>query len=501
LVIIVIFALPSELWLKKLVFPNQDILKTSETPYGNLVVTKSANQINIFENHELLFTTQNEIENEETVHYAMLQLTNPKNVLVISGNPKGLTNEILKYKSVSHVDYVEENRWLLKIFSYYDTIPTAPILTIHQQDIRKFLTQSQELMYDAIILATNDPSTIQANRYYTFEFFRLLKTHLTANGVISLGLPTSGDYFTAKNMQMHSVINNTLKCSFPYTLIIPGEKDYIIASKQPISSEIGALSQNRGIENTYVNQFYIDDFALAQKIKLIGKALDINSGINKDFKPLAVYLSTNRYTSKFSGKTWLITLLPLLILLLPVIRFKHETFAAYISGFSIASFEIILLLSFQIIFGYVYAASGIIISACMAGLALGTIGGGRWNIYPNKRTLIINQLLIGVSIPLFVWLISITRITWNNSILYLIFFLAVLLPSVFAGFQFCTLIKFVEKNGTISGNRLYSADLFGAAMGAASISLIFLPIIGMESFTWVIFILNLLAVIFILFKK
>jgi spermidine synthase len=190
-----------------------------------------------------------------------------------------------------------------------------------------------------------------------------------------------------------------------------------------------------------------------------------------------------------------------LLLLIPVFWLKTETSAIYISGFSISALEVILLLSFQIVFGYVYAASGIIISSCMAGLAVGAIAGWRRNINPNKYAIIVCQLMIGILAALSIWLISKTSITWNNSMLYLVFFLAVIVPSVFAGFQFSLMVKRAENIIKLKANRLYAADLFGAALGAASVTLILLPVFGIQSVIFVIVILNLLAVLLLVLKK
>jgi len=501
LVSIVLFILPSGIWLKKLVFPNQEILQTRETPYGNVTITQVANQINVFENHELLYITKNTIENEETVHYAMLQLSAPKNVLLVSGGTRDLINEILKYKTVCHLDYVEENRWLMQLVAGYDTLPSDPRLSITNIDARKFLNTAPGPKYDIVILAVPEPSTLQTNRYYTLEFFQLLKTRITENAIVSLSLPSAGDYFSAKNIQTHSLIVKTLKKVFPKVLIIPGEKDYVIASDQPLSAQIASLSEARGIETSYVNPYYIDDFSLGERVKLLEQSLVSGKEINRDFKPTAVYYSTSHYVSKFSGKTLLVTLLPLLLLLLPILWLKSGSLVLYISGFSISALEVLLLLSFQIVFGFVYAASGVIISVCMAGLATGAIAGWRWNFQPNKRTLVFNQLVLGILAALFIWVISKANITWNNSILYLVFSLATLLPSICAGFQFSQMVKRNEISMKTKSSRLYGAELFGAALGAALISTVLLPVFGVQSVIFTIVASNLIITIFLLISK
>ncbi|MDP4208137.1 MAG: hypothetical protein Q8928_04900 [Bacteroidota bacterium] len=357
--VILLFLMPLDAWLKKLVFPNQQILQSRETPYGNVTITRSANQFSIFANHSLLYSSQNIIENEETVHFSMLQRPSPGNILLISGGTRGLVTEILKYLTVQRVDYVEENRWMLKLMQSVDTLPANPRFSIILSDIRKYLAQIPNQVYDVVILAVPPPSTLQTNRYYTLEFFRLLKPHLRKNAIVELALPSSSSYYSSRNLELQSLIVTTLKKEFSNVLVIPGEKDYVLASTQAISAEVASLSEQRGIATSYVNRYYIDDFTLEQQVKLLNQAL-IGSDINHDFKPLAVYFSNNRYMSMFSVKT-IMLLLPLLVLLWPVVKLKPATLALYVSGFSISALEVFLLLSFQIVFGFVYVASGIII--------------------------------------------------------------------------------------------------------------------------------------------
>ena len=62
-----------EKFIIKHLYPNQEIIYHDETAYGNIVVTKKAEQFNFYENGVSLFSTDNVISNEENVHYAMIQ--------------------------------------------------------------------------------------------------------------------------------------------------------------------------------------------------------------------------------------------------------------------------------------------------------------------------------------------------------------------------------------------------------------------------------------------
>ncbi|MBI4648283.1 MAG: hypothetical protein HY738_17290, partial [Bacteroidia bacterium] len=93
-------------------FQTKNIVVNKDTPYGNLVITKTEEQINFFEDGILLFSSGSPQQNEEDIHYALIQRTKYENVLLISGGITGTLKEIQKYKPAC-IDYIEINPWLL----------------------------------------------------------------------------------------------------------------------------------------------------------------------------------------------------------------------------------------------------------------------------------------------------------------------------------------------------------------------------------------------------
>ena len=67
----------------------------------------------------LLFSTDNQQFSEEAVHFAMLQHPAPQKVLLVSGGVAGLTGEVLKYRSVKQLDYIEIDPVILEIGKKY----------------------------------------------------------------------------------------------------------------------------------------------------------------------------------------------------------------------------------------------------------------------------------------------------------------------------------------------------------------------------------------------
>lgn len=491
--------LPLDHWMKSLVFTNQEIIKNVETPYGNVVLTRQENQVSTFINHNLLFSSENIIENEECVHFAMLQHTSPQNVLLISGGNVGLIREIIKYPGIKHVDYVEENKWLLHNTLVNDSIRKDSSIQVVHTNIRKFIASSRRI-YDVIIIAAGYPTSLQQNRFYTIEFFEAINKHCNAATIISLSLPAAGNYALKENIAQHSLIFNTLQAVFQHCIILPGEKDHFLASQSNLSMAIGELSSMRGMENTYVNPYYIDDFSMAMRSKKLTGQLQPSNLLNHDFQPRAVFYSNSMYLSKFSVP-WLFLLIPVLLLILPLYWMDRFDLSMYIAGFSISSFEVILMLSFQIMFGFVYAASGVIISMCMAGLAFGAIMGAHRINSTTKQHMAVLQIMFGAIIVLFIIAIVSVSKTLPGFFLYVTLFLFIIIPSIIAGMQFSNIVKYKLSTGSAASGKIYAVDLIGSALGAFVVSAFLLPILGFVYTGIVLFGLNGLAALFLMIPK
>jgi spermidine synthase len=489
----IILTLPIDIRIKSILFPNQEIVKNIESPYGNVLLTKQDNQYNLYTSHNLLFSSHNVIENEEDVHYAMLQHQKPSSILIISDGNTQIIPEILKYRTVTHIDFLLENKWLFKLIPGTDSIISNKKVHIKHINIRRFLKESKHI-YDVILISTYNPVTLQANRFFTYEFFIVLKAHTNHNSVISLQLASTNNYPSAENIALHSLTFQTLRAVFKNCIIVPGEKDYFLASQIPLSLEISKLSQERNPNNQYVNPYYIDDFTLQQRSRQLLLQLKPSNFVNEDFKPMAVFLNNNLYLGIFSVGRYLL-FVPVILLLLPLIKIKKYDFAMYVAGFSISSFQILMLMVFQVVFGSVYAASGIIFSICMTGLALGAYWGSIQNKKVIKNKIIINQGWIGVVILLLTIGVSYYNFISGKTLIYITFFISIIVPSILTGMQFSFIVQYNKTTSNTISGKIYAIDLFGSALGAYLTSVLLLPLVGFLNMSIVILILNIVVII------
>lgn len=491
LLIASIFTFNIDKLVKKALYPNQELTYLKDTPYGNLTVTRSAEQLNFFENTSLLFTTGDPVTNEEDVHYAMLQHPDPKDILLISGGISGIIDEILKY-DVENIDYVEINPWIIKLGKKWTKSIDNKRVNVIIKDPRIYL-KSITKRYDVILMQVPEPNTAQVNRYYTLEFFKLLKSRVNQNGLVSLSLPSTLNYVSVESNELNSIIYQTLHAVFSNILIIPGNKNYLLASDSHLDINIPALVEQKGIMNVYVNQYYLETGSLSERSTYIMDQLNPNAPVNKDFKPVCYFQHLKFWMSQFNIHYWFPLGLIIFAFLLSIIRLRPVQFGIFATGFAGSSIELLLILSFQILYGYVYHYTGIIITVFMGGLALGAL-------YRKKfmKTSIQSFLFVQLIIIIYALVLPFVFLLFNKTelpdlLIHIVFAVLTLIISVATGMQFSLGSSILKEKLSIRAASLYSSDLLGSAFGALLVSVLMIPVLGIIYSSLIIAALNLIS--------
>jgi spermidine synthase len=493
--VILFFTTDFDSFSKKALFRNQELIFLKDTPYGNLAITRSGDQLNFYENNILLFNTYNTIANEEAVHYAMVQHRNPKSVLLISGGISGITDEILKY-NVAKIDYIELNPWIFRIGKKFTESLEDRRINAIETDARLFLKKSSN-KYDIVLINLPEPSTAQINRYYTIEFFRLLKKRLNRDAVISLGLPSTANYISKEAARVNSIMYKTIKQVFKEVLIIPGEKNYCIISDNALSINIGKLIEDKEIDNVYVNRYYLDDNILKQRSNYILANISHNVKINKDFRPVSYFNQLLFWISQFNINLNVFLIISIIILFavaLLISRLNPVNLGMFAAGFTASSAEVILIISFQIIYGYVYQTLGIIITIFMAGMASGALLRKKFFPAPKKKHYYILQFVLAIYSIILPFIIIFTEsLSTFPNIVHIIFFILTFIISLVVGFLFAVATLIQKQAISEISAKVYSVDLLGAALGAFIISILLIPLIGIVYTGIILGILNLLC--------
>ncbi|MBN2764290.1 MAG: hypothetical protein JXR41_14445 [Bacteroidales bacterium] len=502
ILISLLFVMKADYHLKSVLFPNQEILLFRDTPYGNLAVTKSADQLNIFDNGKLLFSTDNQIANEEAVHYAMAQHPDPRDILLVSGGISGITDEITKY-NVDHIDYVEINPFIFNIGKQYTRSLEDARIHLIRQDARMFIRKATKA-YDVILINLPEPSTAQLNRYYTLEFMQQISRIMKDNCIVVLNMPSTANYISDEAISLNSVIYNTCKEIFRHVLIISGEKNYYLASDKPLKFNISQNIVNKNIKNDYLNQYYIDTLSLQERSDYLLKHLDSEAEINRDFKPVSYFYYLNYWLSQFNqgeNLLWIIFSLLIILLVIATVLLKPVTSALMITGFSASSLEIVLLLSLQILSGYIYQVIGVCMAVFMGGLALGAVS--RMLVFRNISTkqfvmLLTFEGILAVIIPAFLVIPII-----QSGIVYALLAVLLLLFGIafIAGVLFSMAVHLRRGGLTDNVAALYSADLIGSALGAFLTSVFLIPLLGVMTTSYLIGGLLLVYALNLIFRR
>ena len=531
IILLLIMSWPAGIWQKsdlstlKRQWQGYEVLSVRNSIYGNIAALKREGQFSIFNNGLRLYTVPDKLSSEEAVHFCLLEHSDPEDVLLIGGGAGGLLDEILKY-DLKSVDYVELDPAI--ITTAEDIFPEAYTksftnrkVTIHNADGRYFI-KTTDKKYDCIIVHLGDPYTAQLDRFYTREFLREAGRILKSGGVISFYLTASESYLNSDSANFLRCIYLTLKDSFPDVIVIPGETAYFLASniKGTLTYDYNLLMRRaweRNLDLKYVREYYLFARMNAEKISYFENVLkdSKNISINYDFRPSAYYYGIISWSSRFRDsiftkmlksvnekKIWIT--LALFCLLALSLR-NIPLFSVACAGFSQMSFQMILLFSFQVIYGYLFYKLGLLFTFFMLGLALSSywISSEMQKVKNSSYLLVLVQVGVcafALTLPASLQGFSSTTSHFASLFGEIVYFPLVSFLSGFLGgliFPLANKIYIAErKEGEGSAAGLtYGFDLLGACFGAVLSAVFLIPILGVFKTCLFIALLNLTCLI------
>jgi len=501
---------------------HPNLLENTDSPYGRITVTRLFNQISVFENDALSFETEG-TDAEYFSHLVALQHSNPRDVLILGGGGEGIVREMAKYKP-ARIDYVELNPVMLNMVTQY--LPDDIRKSLGEQNVhivfadpRQYLKKSGT--YDLILAGMPEPSSGQANRFYTREFFQQCSAKLNPGGILGFRLRTAENLWTMRLIRRNASIYGALQSVFPHVLFLPGTINVVTASGTPLPAMPDVMSRRlqemkittRLISPDYINYLFSNDrfFTINDLLK------KEKTSPNTDIRPVCYQYAFIIWLSKFFPRIASIDLSsimangflkpPLLFLWigLPLLFFLSRLKPAFrrsmlvaAAGFLGMVMETILILYYQVKHGVLYQDIGLLLMSFMAGLALGATMMNREMFRPAmSRTL---SKWHGISLLMgFCFLSGFAGIMLKMNITAGLIEISVLLATtgflVAAIFAYASLYKIEDQQKVISP--LYSADLIGGCLGSVLGSLILIPLVGMDVSSWGMLLLSAYAIILV----
>jgi len=510
LLVFCLFDYPSQ----KIYWKPFHLIQSKDTPYGKLQVLQTEEQISLYNNNLHDFSYPNLASSEESVHFALLQKPEAVNVLLIGGGAAGSLRQILKYPR-TQVDYVELDPEIIRISFRYLPESEQEILRnkriyIFYQDGRAFLTKTQK-SYDMIILNLPEPATAQINRFYTKEFFLRAKEKLTEEGVFSFRVPSAENYISPELQDFLSSLYHTLKQAFPFVEIVPGDTNIFLASSHPLTLEFKTLNQKieeLNLQNTYVSPHLL--FSRLNPLRVEMTREKVTTGkkaINQDLFPISYFYNSVLWSTQFKGiekavftffsslrSFWLLDFpLILFIFLLIILWLKGKKSSFFlvplaVMGFTTIVAEIIVIISFQTLYGYLYQRIALLLTSFMVGLFLGSFSGKKRKRFDLSQMLAIQAGFL-LLILLFQMIIKLNPPE--------IFFFLFLLAMGFLGgdlFVVSNHLFLKEKKNYGLG---YGLDLLGSFGGALAASSLLIPLVGLPHLLTYLFLLNSFCLLFL----
>ncbi|MCX7705285.1 MAG: hypothetical protein N2115_03375 [bacterium] len=474
------------------------------THYGNITVFKTDDQLSFIVDGRLLFTVPYPDKEwiENIVHFPLLYSEKTDNILLIGAGIKGTIPEILKY-DIENIDCVEINPELVDVIkkfspSYFPGYGNNKI-NIVKDDALGFLRKTDR-KWDVVIVDAGIPFSLKTSRFYTEEFFNLIKQHLEQNGIFYIGIEGYPEYMSAPLADVHRVLYSTLKTVFPSIQVIPGYlTGYCATTRENIPelaySLLSKRKKEKNIQTTVLTEFYFKDKLEEEKKEHFVKMITTINGVkNTGNRPFIVipalkywiFLSTGEIKNIRRTFLWITFILCFAILSLFFTPTRGENrktkileFTLLSTGFLSITLELILLFLFQLHHGSLYFNISILTAFFMGGITAGSVIVARIAEKYWIRLLFIwqvTQIFIILILPI---------LTSTMAVPKTFFYLFMIMAGLLVGWEFALVNKIYlslkEKTFSDAISRFYAVDLCGATAGSLLTPIFFVPLLGITS--------------------
>jgi spermidine synthase len=496
------------------------LLAVRDTPFQNLALLDDAGQFSLFTNGLLFFAFPDPQTSEYAVHPAMLQHREPETVLLIGGGGGGLLSEVLKHPQVQRVDYVEPDPEVLELAEeFLPGSATAALLDrrvhLFHADAGTFI-RTTDATFDVVLMHLGDPVNAETNRFYTVEFFARVARLMQRDGVLSFAISSSPDMVGPAEARLLQSVHVTLRSVFPEVLVIPGESARFLATLAPgnLTADPEAMIAritDRKLDLRYVREYYLFDYLNPMRLNYMRSILGHSESapVNRDFEPTCYFNNLLVWTAQAHpllgetftaisrvGRPLFWTVLGIFIAgLLGFFRSSYSTTRQAVTvnvlvvGGILMVLELILLLGFQILEGFVYTQLALIIALFMAGMAVGTgcltlLSPGIGN--PIRRIIRVQCLLtlyiVGTLGLLLLLQHQLQTVPRKPLPIGAIFSMLALAGGALGGLHFSLCVRAISASPTPSattGPKLYALDLVGATGAVLAVSLFIMPVYGL----------------------
>lgn len=217
------------------------VIFSRTTPFQRIVLTKWKDDLRLFLNSHLQFSSRDEYRyHEALVHPGLAALPGAHRVLVMGGGDGLAVREILKYPSIESVTLVDLDPEMTRLFSTHPVMSalnrhslTSPRVHVINADAFRWLDTNTD-QYDFMVADFPDPTSYALGKLFTTAFYRLAAKHLASGGLIVV--QSTSPLFARKSYWciVESMKQAGLRV-YPYHVYVPsfGEWGFVIGSFAP----------------------------------------------------------------------------------------------------------------------------------------------------------------------------------------------------------------------------------------------------------------------------
>lgn len=219
---------------------GDEIVYTTTTKYQRLVITHWKDDLRLYINGNLQFSSRDEYRyHEALVHPALQALPWAKSVLILGGGDGLALREVLRYPNIQHVTLVDLDPAMTTAFTQREELVklnqgsfSDPRVKVINADAAIWL-QNNEDMFDAAIVDFPDPSSFALGKLYSVPFYGLVKKHIAATGLMVVQ-STSPFFAPHAYWTVDATLREVGLRTYPYHVYVPsfGEWGFVLASPQ-----------------------------------------------------------------------------------------------------------------------------------------------------------------------------------------------------------------------------------------------------------------------------
>ena len=218
-----------------------DVVFARDTRYQRIVLTRWKDDLRLFLNSHLQFSSLDEYRyHEALVHPGLSFVAGARRVLVLGGGDGLAVREILKYPRVESVTLVDLDPEMTRLFREHPVFSAlnnhslrSPKVKVINEDAFPWLEKNSGI-FDFVVVDFPDPTSYSLGKLYTTAFYRSLRRHVARYGGVAV--QSTSPLFARQSFWC---IVQTMKQAgwrtYPYHVYVPsfGEWGFVLGTLVP----------------------------------------------------------------------------------------------------------------------------------------------------------------------------------------------------------------------------------------------------------------------------